>query len=141
MSGLSIRIGDLLFTAEWDRRAPRTIAAVRQLLPLQQQLLQARWSGEAAWVPLGERGLETGYENATSHPAPGELLLYTGPLSECEILLPYGACLFASRQGQLAGNHFASIVAGRADLAALGERVLWQGAQPIQISEIEPPQN
>ena len=50
-----------------------------------------RWSGESAWIPLGE--LDIGLaapENHTSHPAPGEVLLYPGGLSETEILFPYG---------------------------------------------------
>ena len=29
------------------------------------------------------------------HPAPGQLLIYTGEISECEILFPYGACSFS----------------------------------------------
>ena len=35
--------------------------------------------------------LDVGYENHTSHPAPGEILLYPGGFSETEILFPYGA--------------------------------------------------
>src|SRR6185437_9363149 len=112
-------------------RAPRTCEAIRALLPYQARLIQARWSGEAAWIPMGERRLALDYENHTSHPAPGELLLYPGGLSEMEILVPYGAACFASRVGQLAGNHFATIVDGRAALTELGRLVLWEGAQAI----------
>lgn len=97
--------------------------------------MQARWSGEAAWVPLGDLTVDVGYENHTSHPAPGELLLYVGGLSETEILVPYGPTLFASKMGQLAGNHFATIGEGRERLAELGRRVLWEGAQDITIED------
>ena len=76
-----------------------------------------------------------GPENATSYPAPGEILLYPGGVSETEILLPYGSTRFASKAGQLAGNHFATIVEGAEQLRALGERVLWEGAQPIRFAE------
>jgi hypothetical protein len=72
-----------------------------------------------------------GFENATSHPSPGELLFYPGGYSETEILFPYGATLFASKIGQLAGNHFLSVVSGRERLGELGRRVLWEGAQAI----------
>ena len=51
----------------------------RAWLPFDGKLIQARWSGEAAWIPLGERRLEVSFENATSHPAPGEILFYHGP--------------------------------------------------------------
>ena len=112
--------------------APRTCAAFLGLLPLQASLLQARWSGESAWVPLGNLDLALAPENPTSHPAPGQLLLYPGGLSETEILFPYGPTLFASKVGQLAGNHFATLDGdAHPHLAELGRRVLWQGAQDI----------
>ena len=134
---LRITVGDLAFEAELEAEAaPRTIAAVRELLPLESKLVQARWSGEAAWVPLGfELELELGPENANSYPAPGELLLYPGGLSEVEILVPYGATCFASRMGQLAGNHFATVHRGRERFPEIGRRVLMEGAQNILFEE------
>ena len=77
----------------------------------------------------------SGSRTTTAHPAPGQLLIYTGEISECEILFPYGACSFSSRVGPLAGNHFATLVDGREQLAEMGRRVLWEGAQEIEISE------
>ena len=73
-----------------------------------------------------------GPENPISYPAPGELLLYPGGLSETEILFPYGRTCFASVAGQLAGNHFATLVEGVEQLPELGRRVIWDGAQPIR---------
>ena len=134
---LRITVGDFEFAARLEEeRAPNTVAALRRLLPLESTLVQARWSGEAAWVPLGwELELEIGPENATSYPGPGELLFYPGGLSEIEILFPYGATSFASKMGQLAGNHFATIEAGRERLAELGNAVLWGGALELRIQE------
>jgi hypothetical protein len=134
---LRITAGGFEFTAQLEHeRAPRTIAALRRLLPLESELVQARWSGESAWVPLGsELALELGAENATTYPAPGELLLYPGGLSEVEILFPYGATNFASKMGQLAGNHFATIEEGRDRLPELGEAVVRRGAQAIRFEE------
>ena len=43
--------------------------------------------------------------------------------------MPYGATRFASRAGQLAGNHFLTIVTGTEHLIELGRLALWQGAQ------------
>jgi uncharacterized protein DUF3830 len=96
---LRITLGELELTARLEEEsAPRTVEVVRDLLPLEGKLVQARWSGEAAWVPLGwNMDLGLGPENATSYPAPGELLLYPGGLSEVEILFPYGATCFASK--------------------------------------------
>ena len=106
------------------------------MLPLKARIIQARWSGEAAWIPFGELALDLGYENHTSYPAAGHLLLYPGGLSETEILFPYGATVFASKMGQLAGNHFATIEDGADQLAALGKLVLWEGAQDITFEAI-----
>jgi hypothetical protein len=132
---LEIRVGSLRFSARWEEAAPRTCAAFRTLLPLRARLVQARWSGEAAWVPLGDLQTGLGYENHTSYPAAGQLLLYPGGVSETEVLFPYGWTSFASKAGQLAGNHFATIEEGKGLLAELGRRVLYDGAQDIVFSE------
>ena len=134
---LAITAGRFRFVARIEEdAAPRTIAALRTLLPLRSQLVQARWSGESAWVPMGfDLELGLGPENANSYPAAGELLLYPGGLSEVEILFPYGATCFASKMGQLAGNHFGTIVEGNDQLSELGRIVLWEGAQPIVFEE------
>ncbi|HXC77986.1 MAG TPA: DUF3830 family protein [Candidatus Acidoferrum sp.] len=133
---IEILVADLRFLAHLEtEKAPRTSAKFRTLLPLKTKIIQARWSGEAAWIPFGELDLDLGYENHTSYPAPGHLLLYPGGVSETEILFPYGSTMFASRAGQLAGNHFATIYEGNDHLAELGERVVWQGAQDITFEE------
>jgi hypothetical protein len=134
---LDIAAGPFAFRARLEEElAPRTCATLRRLLPLEAKLVQARWSGESAWVPLGD--LETGLapENANSYPAAGELLLYPGGLSETEILFPYGATCFASKMGQLAGNHFATIVEGAENLNELGRILLWEGAQDVRFAEV-----
>jgi hypothetical protein len=115
--------------------APNTVAAFRRLLPLESKLIQARWSGQSAWIPFGDLDLGIGFEDATSYPAPGELLIYPGGVSETEILFPYGDTCFASKAGQLAGNHFATVVEGLEHLEEIGRRVLWEGAQPITFVE------
>ena len=133
---LAIETGPYSFRARLEEElAPRTCAAVRRMLPLEAKLVQARWSGESAWIPFGDLETGLGPENATSYPAPGELLLYPGGLSETEILFPYGATCFASKMGQLAGNHFATIVDGNENLRELGRSVLWEGAQKIRFTE------
>ena len=89
-----------------DREAERLRDQSREI---ERQLIHCRWTGESTWIPFGDfrPGLE--FENHTSHPAPGQILIYVGDISECEILFPYGACSFSSRVGPLAGNHFATL--------------------------------
>jgi hypothetical protein len=118
-----------------EETAPRTVEAFRRLLPLESRIIHCRWSGESNWIPFGELDVGVGSENATSYPSPGELLLYPGGVSETELLFPYGACCFASKAGQLAGNHFATVVEGSESLRELGRLCLWEGAQPISFRE------
>ncbi len=80
---------------------------------------------------MGDFKLDVGFENHTSHPAPGQILFYPGGYSETEILFPYVATCFASKMGQLAGNHFLTIIEGQEKLAEVGKLVLWHGAQDI----------
>jgi len=112
-------------------RAPQTCAAFTALLPYRQQLIHARWSGEACWIPLGDYQLGVGYENHTSHPSRGDVLWYPGGISETELLFAYGSSRFASKMGQLAGNHFLEIIEGRERLEEMGRYVLYHGAQDI----------
>lgn len=134
MSRVNIAVGPLRFTARFEEAAaPLTCAAFRALLPFKKQMVQARWSGEAAWVPLGNLRLDLPSENATSHPSRGDILFYPGGASETELLLAYGSARFAAKVGQLAGNHFLTITSGLEALGDLGQLVLWKGAQTILI--------
>jgi hypothetical protein len=132
MNQLHITAGPFTFLARLEETAaPQTCAAFTQILPFHNKLIHARWSGEAAWVPLGDFTLDIGFENHTSHPSRGDILFYPGGYSETEILFPYGSACFSSKMGQLAGNHFLTIVEGQAQFPELGRLVLWQGAQEI----------
>jgi len=132
LSQIRITAGSFVFTARFEEAAaPKTCANFRTLLPFKQKIIHVRWSGEACWIPLGDLDLGLGFENHTSFPAPGDILLYPGGISETEILLAYGGVRFASKVGQLAGNHFLTVTEGRERLRPLGEHVLWQGAQEI----------
>ena len=137
MTVLRITVGPLEFTARMEEEdAPKTCAAFSKLLPFHNKIIHARWSGEAAWIPLGDFQLGVSYENHTSHPAPGHILLYPGGYSETEILFPYGGASFASKLGQLAGNHFLTVIGGNENLKELGRLVLWEGAQDIRFEKI-----
>jgi hypothetical protein len=136
MKLLKITAGPYQFKARMETEdAPETCAAFAKLLPYHQKIIHARWSGEACWIPLGDFDLGVSYENQTSYPSKGEVLFYPGGLSETEILFPYGSCRFASKVGQLAGNHFLTIIEGQEHLRDLGKLALWEGAQDILFEE------
>jgi hypothetical protein len=135
---LKITAGPFTFRARLEEEsAPRTAAAIRSMLPFRSKLVHCRWSGESTWVPMGDTRVGgpggLGYENHTSHPGPGQLLIYPGGISETEILFPYGSTLFSSKVGQLAGNHFATVIDGNEHLAEIGRLTLWEGAQDFTI--------
>jgi hypothetical protein len=135
MTKVKVTAGPFEFDAVLEEAAaPKTCEALRRAMPFESQVVHVRWSGEGVWVPLGERDFGVGYENHTSYPAPGQMILYPGGISETEILLAYGGVHFASKMGQLAGNHFLTLTGGLENLHALGTRTLWQGAQPLRIA-------
>ncbi len=133
MTRLKVTISDMLFKARLEtEKAPLTCAAFSERLPFEGKVVHVRWSGEAVWIPLGELDFGVGYENHTTYPAPGQILLYPGGISETEILLAYGGVNFASKMGQLAGNHFITLTSGLESLPEIGRRTLWDGAQDIR---------
>src|ERR1700753_1951149 len=137
MTNLRITAGPFIFEARFETAlAPRTCEIFRRLLPYTERVIHVRWSGEAVWIPLGDTDMGVPAENQTSYPAPGQMILYPGGISETEILLAYGGVHFASKVGQLAGNHFITLTTGLENLTALGKMVLWKGAQKILFEEV-----
>ena len=130
---LRLTAGPFTFDARLEEKlAPKTCAAFTRHLPFESHFVHVRWSGEGVWIPLGDFQFGVDYENHTSYPAPGQIILYPGGISETEILLAYGGVHFASKMGQLAGNHFITLTSGLEKLPEIGKLALWKGAQPIR---------
>lgn len=135
MKLLNMTAGGYTFTARLEEElAPETCAAFLDMLPLTERVIHVRWSGEAFWIPYGDNHVRLPLENGTSHPGRGEALLYPGGLSEMEIIFAYGSCDFSSKVGQLAGSHFLTVTEGLENFAALGKKILWEGAQELRIT-------
>ncbi|HET7433809.1 MAG TPA: DUF3830 family protein [Thermoanaerobaculia bacterium] len=133
---ISIWIGGERFEARFEEeRAPRTCRAFRALLPWREELIHARWSGEACWVPLGSLDVNVTAENAISDPRPGQILFYPGGISEAEVLIAYGEVRFAAKAGPLAGNPLLRITRDLDKLAAIGRAILRGGARTIVIDQ------
>lgn len=139
MTKVMLTCGDYQFFARLEEeKAPRTCAIFKKMLPIQDRLIHVRWSGEGMWIPMGDtrwEGLD--FENHTSYPSKGELLIYPGGISEMEMILAYGGVSFASKVGQLAGNHVLTITEGLDQLYELGRKTLYEGAQNIRIELAE----
>lgn len=136
MSALKINVAGMHFDARLEtEKAPKTCAAFLARLPFESKIVHVRWSGEGVWIPLGDLDFGVGYENHTSFPAPGQFILYPGGISETEILLAYGGVHFASKMGQLAGNHFIMLTSNLDRLPEIGRLALWEGAQTIRFEK------
>jgi hypothetical protein len=137
MSQLIVHVGEFSFQARFEEQlAPKTCAAFKKAMPFESQAIHVRWSGEGVWMPLGDLDFGVGYENHTSYPAPGHIILYPGGISETEILLAYSGVHFASKMGQLAGNHFITLTSNLESLPEMGKTVLWKGAQKVRFEEV-----
>jgi hypothetical protein len=138
MTLLNIVAGPFKFIGRLEEDlAPQTCALFRSILPYRERIIHVRWSGEGCWIPLGDFDPGLPFENATSYPAPGQMIFYPGGYGETEILLAYGGIRFASKLGQLAANHFLTITEGLEALPDLGRLVLWEGAQDISFELVD----
>lgn len=133
MADLIVTAGPFEFGAKLEREAaPKTCEAFLKHLPFISKIIHVRWSGEGVWMPLGDLNFGVGYENNTCYPSAGQIILYPGGVSETEILLAYGYVNFASKAGQLSGNHFLTLTSGLENLYTLGRKVLIEGQQDIR---------
>lgn len=134
---VTIRIGTEHFTARLRHDlAPRSCEQLTALLPYSGNVIHARWSGEALWSPLAEAlplNTRLPVENANSTPVAGDILLYTGSVSEPELLIVYGTSRFACNAGSISGNPVLKITDGLERLAQLGRKILWHGAKGIYV--------
>ena len=138
MATLRITAGPYTFKARWEEKdAPKTVAAVRRMLPLRSKLVHVPLERRVHLGPDGREAPRRGLrEPHQSSRARARSSIYPGGISEMEILFPYGSCLFSSKVGQLAGNHFATVIEGNEHLAEIGRLTLWEGAQDFVVEEV-----
>jgi hypothetical protein len=133
MTAVRMVIGEEAFLARLETAAaPTTSAIFLARLPYEATVIHARWSGEALWIPTGERPGAPEPENLLDQPGAGQLLWYGGGISEPELLIPYGGARFACAAGPLGGNHFLTVTGGLERLGQVGQGVLWTGARKIR---------
>lgn len=133
-SRIVLAVGSFAFGGTLEHEAaPLAAAWLAKQFPLKGIVRHASWSGEAAWMPLGGAP-QLVPENATVHPRPGQILLYAGILSQAELLIPYGACAFASKAGTLAGSPVITLDASLENLLALGNLLIAKGMQTLTLN-------
>jgi len=133
---LKIEVAEYMFEGELlTERAPKSVEAMHEFLPLESTLLHVRWSGIATWINIDEIELpEIPRENHTAYPSRGDVLLYPGYKNEKEILLACGPTCFKSPAGELAGNHVATLDVSADKLKELEERTLHEGSFDVTVS-------
>jgi hypothetical protein len=139
MAQLELDIDGTVYTADLlESEAPQSVGALRNLLPLQSELLHVRWSGYATWVNIDDCELPgLPRENHTVYPSRGDILLYPGYRNDQEILISCGPTCFKSPAGEIAGNHVATLNASREELSTIEAETLDTGAKPITIRDME----
>jgi hypothetical protein len=140
MTKIKIIAGGLSFVAKLEEeKSPKTCEWFRNLLPYKEKMVHVRWSGHAGFIPINDIAMEVAYEKPISHPSRGEILLYPGAkgINGGEIYIPYGGSRFACPSGQIAGNHFLTIIEGDEQLPELGRKVHWEGAQEIEFELLD----
>ena len=135
---ITLNIGDGVFTARLRTDlAPLSCAVLIGMMPLETEVLHARWSGESLWSPLSSlwpAGMILPGENETDTPCPGDVLLFGGEVSEPELLICYGHTRFASVAGSLAGNPVLTIGSRLERLSELGRAALRVGPMRLRIA-------
>ena len=118
--------------------APRTCAALWDMLPIDGETFHAKWAGRELYTLVPPPAALPGLENATIMPIPGDLLWFdvspdsidlpiemrkANPRGLVDIAVFYGRNNFLlSPQGFMPGNLFATITEGLAEYAkACGE--------------------
>jgi hypothetical protein len=137
MSELEIDVDGVgTFSADlFEEKAPASIDAMREFLPLESELMHVRWSGHATWINIEEVELpDVPRENHTVYPSRGDVLFYPGYRNEQEILLACGPTCFKSPAGELAGNHVGTVDASAEELAALEEATLENGMYDVTVT-------
>lgn len=140
MTQIKITSGDYTFIGKLEEeQAPKTCEWFLNQLPYKAHFIQGAWSGAIFFTDLKDLGQGVPYEKATSYPAPGQVLMYPGDEkgNGGEIYIPHGGNCFACPTGQLAGNHFMTIIEGADRLSEFGHKVRWEGAQELLFEKLD----
>lgn len=139
MSTLELNIAGDVYRAELlENKAPESIEAMREFLPLETDIMHVRWSGHAVWANIDEIELpDVPRENHTVYPSRGDILFYPGYRNEKEILISCGSTCFKSPAGELAGNHIGTLDASEEELVALEQSTLNTGKKETTIQILD----
>lgn len=122
-----------------EEEAPKTCAAILQVLPFETLVIHSRWAG-GRLHSLTNPNLNLGeikypfIENPSFSQAPGDVLVW--PLNN-EIMVTYSPGKFQWMSQSYLLTHFASIESDMSKFSSKIERLQWEGAKKLKIRELK----
>lgn len=115
-------------------RAPRTVAKVWALLPLEDRTIQVRWSG-AAWRTEKNYPLNLGVvENPITVLSAGDVIYYDEPrLGLYKIGIAYGRAAWRDFNGDLTVAHIGRLTENVEGFVKVCDRILYEGPRLVRI--------
>jgi hypothetical protein len=128
------------FTADLlEEQAPETCQAFWDLLPIQQRLGHAKFSGHVIYIFPGIN-LERMENSRCVGVLPGEILfnphVTNRPPHPKEVMIVYGPALIRDAFGYAPSNLFARITENVGEIAKIGRRIDEQGREFLKISRL-----
>jgi hypothetical protein len=126
--------------------APRTCAAVWDLLPVSGRLYHGRSSGREIGLMVDHLSYAIPAENQSIHCQSGDVFLYYHPAGSrgnpdprTTIIIFYGPdTVPMGAEGPMPGNHFAELRSGKEDFAAACELIWREGWETLVVRRREP---
>ncbi len=118
----------------FDDRAPRTVAKVWALLPIEDRTIQVRWSG-AAWRTERNYPLELGeVENPVTVLAAGDIIYYDdAPRTLFKIGVAYGQAAWRDFDGDLPVAHIGRLTENLEAFVKVSDRIIFEGPKLVRI--------
>ena len=133
--------GTVAEAALHEERAPRTVAALWDRLPIADRAIQTRWSGNA-WRTEGNHELlpqDTEVENVKERLAAGDVIYYPNyEIGLVKFAVAYGdAQWLGPFMLPRTVAHIGTIDHNLDDFVATSKRLLYDGALPVEIERID----
>lgn len=132
---VELEIGGVKAIAElFEKEAPRTVAAIWDLLPIQDRTIHVRWSGAAWRTDQNYRLKIDPPENLVSWLEAGDLIYYDDPrYGLYKVGVAYGVAQWRDDKGELKVTRIGQIRDNLQPFVAVCERILYEGPKVVVI--------
>ncbi|TWH58120.1 uncharacterized protein DUF3830 [Desulfitobacterium sp. LBE] len=142
MTRIKITSGEFSFVGRLEEeKSPKTCEWFLNLLPYKETMIHVSWSGNASFIRLKNLGHGVPFEKATCRPSKGEVMMYPGNIPHLqmggEIWIPWGGCVLSCPNGNLAANHFMTIIEGNEKLTEFGQTIHLHGGREVVFETLD----